>query len=43
MGWDGQNTESVNFEKGVRQGFIRSSYLFSLYTEKVMRDADIVK
>ena len=39
--WDGQNTEFFNIEKGVRQGCILSPHLFSLYTEQVMRDADI--
>ena len=38
---NGNHTESFPIEKGVRQGCICSPPLFSLYTEQIMREADI--
>ncbi|GFR68219.1 retrovirus-related Pol polyprotein from type-1 retrotransposable element R2 [Elysia marginata] len=35
------NCEPFNIEKGVRQGCILSPHLFNLYTEQIMRQADI--
>ena len=39
--WDGNHTDFFNINKGVRQGCILSPHLFSVYTEQVMRNADI--
>ena len=39
--WDSQNCQFFNITKGVRQGCILSPHLFSLYTEQIMREADI--
>ena len=39
--WDNQKCESLNITKGVRQGCILSPHLFSIYTEQIMREADI--
>ena len=39
--WSNQNCAPFNIEKGVRQGCVLSPHLFSIYTEQMMRDADI--
>ena len=39
--WNGSTTETFPIGKGVRQGCILSPRLFSLYTESVMREAEI--
>ncbi|GFS19858.1 retrovirus-related Pol polyprotein from type-1 retrotransposable element R2 [Elysia marginata] len=39
--WNNANCEPFNIEKGVRQGCILSPHLFNLYTEQIMRQADI--
>ena len=39
--WNGEHCEYFNISKGVRQGCILSPHLFSLYTEQIMRNADI--
>ena len=39
--WDGKNTPEFPILKGVRQGCIISPHLFNLYTEHIMREADI--
>ena len=39
--WNGSHTNAFNIDKGVRQGCILSPHLFSLYTESVMREAEI--
>ena len=39
--WNGEHSEYFNISKGVRQGCILSPHLFSIYTEQVMREADI--
>ena len=39
--WNKSHTEPFNILKGVRQGCILSPHLFSVYTEKIMRDADV--
>lgn len=39
--WNGDHCEYFNIDKGVRQGCILSPHLFSMYTEQVMREADL--
>ena len=39
--WNEEHCEYFNISKGVRQGCILSPHLFSLYTEQIMRNADI--
>ncbi|GFS03109.1 retrovirus-related Pol polyprotein from type-2 retrotransposable element R2DM [Elysia marginata] len=39
--WNNANCEPFNIEKGVRQGCLLSPHLFNLYTEQIMRQADI--
>ena len=39
--WDNQNCEFFDITKGVRQGCILSPHLFNIYTEQIMREADI--
>ena len=39
--WNKEHTEPFAISKGVRQGCILSPHLFSTYTEKIMRDADV--
>ncbi|GFS05569.1 endonuclease-reverse transcriptase [Elysia marginata] len=39
--WNNANCEPFNIEKGVRQGCILSPHLFNLYTEQIMKQADI--
>ena len=39
--WNGEHTAFFGINKGVRQGCILSPHLFSVYTEQVMRNADI--
>ena len=39
--WNGDHCEYFNIEKGVRQGCILSPHLFSIYTENIMREADL--
>ena len=39
--WNGDNCEPFNIEKGVRQGCILSPHLFNIYTEHIMRHADV--
>ena len=41
--WDGQNTQEFPILKGVRQGCIISPHLFNLYTENIMREAEITE
>ena len=39
--WNNENCTPFNIEKGVRQGCILSPHLFNIYTEQIMREADI--
>ncbi|GFR74930.1 retrovirus-related Pol polyprotein from type-2 retrotransposable element R2DM [Elysia marginata] len=39
--WNNASCEPFNIEKGVRQGCILSPHLFNLYTEQIMKQADI--
>ncbi|GFS15527.1 hypothetical protein ElyMa_006772900 [Elysia marginata] len=39
--WNNANCEPFNIEKGVRQGCVLSPHLLNLYTEQIMRQADI--
>ena len=39
--WNREHTEPFKICKGVRQGCILSPHLFSTYTEKIMRDANV--
>ena len=39
--WNGEHCEYFGIEKGVRQGCILSPHLFSMYTEQLMREADL--
>ena len=39
--WNGNHTKSFGIGKGVRQGCVLSPHLFSLYTEAIMREANI--
>ena len=39
--WNGKHTDYFNIGKGVRQGCILSPHLFSMYTEQIMREANI--
>ena len=39
--WNGEHSGHFHINKGVRQGCILSPHLFSIYTEQVMREADI--
>jgi hypothetical protein len=39
--WNGSHTEPFKIAKGVRQGCILSPHLFNVYTEQVMRDANV--
>lgn len=39
--WNGEHSDCFGIEKGVRQGCILSPHLFSIYTEQLMREADI--
>ena len=39
--WNREHTEPFHIGKGVRQGCILSPHLFSCYTEKIMRDAEV--
>ena len=41
--WNGSHTKPFFIEKGVRQGCILSPLLFCVYTEQVMREADITE
>ena len=41
--WNKGHTEPFEILKGVRQGCILSPHLFSLYTEQIMRDAEVHK
>ena len=38
--WNNERTDSFKICKGVRQGCILSPHLFSVYTEKIMRDSN---
>ena len=38
--WNNERTDSFDICKGVRQGCILSPHLFSVYTEKIMRDSN---
>ena len=40
MRWNNERTDSFKICKGVRQGCILSPHLFSVYTEKIMRDSN---
>ena len=39
--WNGEHSNFFKIRKGVRQGCILSPHLFNVYTEQVMREADI--
>ena len=39
--WNSEHSGKFHINKGVRQGCILSPHLFSIYTEQVMREADI--
>ena len=39
--WNGDHCDFFNIDKGVRQGCILSPHLFSIYTEQLMREADL--
>ena len=39
--WNGEHSGHFHINKGVRQGCILSPHLFSIYTEQVMREAEI--
>ena len=39
--WNKDHTDPFQIGKGVRQGCILSPHLFSCYTEKIMRDAEV--
>ena len=39
--WNGEHSKFFKIEKGVRQGCILSPHLFNLYTEQIMREADL--
>ena len=39
--WNNEKCEPFNIQKGVRQGCILSPHLFNVYTEQIMREADI--
>ena len=39
--WNGEHSKFFDIKKGVRQGCILSPHLFSIYTEMIMRNADI--
>lgn len=39
--WNGENCAPFNIDKGVRQGCILSPHLFNVYTEQIMRQADV--
>ena len=39
--WNGEHSGQFHINKGVRQGCILSPHLFSIYTEQVMREAEI--
>ena len=39
--WNGENCAPFSIMKGVRQGCILSPHLFNIYTEQLMREADI--
>ena len=39
--WNSEHCEYFDIEKGVRQGCILSPHLFSMYTEQLMREADL--
>ncbi|GFR61141.1 endonuclease-reverse transcriptase [Elysia marginata] len=41
MRWDDKKCEFFNISKGVRQGCILSPHLFNIYTEQIIREADI--
>ena len=39
--WNGRHSSAFKIERGVRQGCILSPHLFNLYTESVIREAEI--
>ena len=39
--WNGRHSSACKRDRPVRQGFILSPYLFILYTESVIREAEI--
>lgn len=39
--WNGEHCKHFEIKKGVRQGCILSPHLFNIYTEQIMRNADI--
>ena len=41
MRWNRRHSRAFAIERGVRQGCILSSHLFNLYTESVIRHAEI--